>query len=90
MNDPRLMSRLGYQFRQIDLLKLALTHRSVSQRHNYERLEFLGDSLLGTIIAQYLYARFPKEKEGNLTRMRATLVRQESLAKIAKDLQLSK
>ena len=90
MNDPRLMSRLGYQFRQIDLLKLALTHRSVSQRHNYERLEFLGDSLLGTIIAQCLYERFPQEKEGNLTRMRATLVRQESLAKIAKDLQLSK
>lgn len=90
MNDPRLMSRLGYQFRQVELLQLALTHRSVSQRHNYERLEFLGDSLLGTIIAKYLYARFPKEKEGNLTRMRATLVRQESLAKIAKDLQLGK
>ncbi len=88
MNDRRLMLRLGYQFQQQELLKQALTHRSVSQRHNYERLEFLGDSLLGMIIAKYLYCRFPREKEGYLTRMRATLVRQESLAKIAKDLQL--
>lgn len=88
MKDRRLMLRLGYQFQQQDLFKQALTHRSVSQRHNYERLEFLGDALLGMIIAKYLYCRFPKEKEGRLTRMRATLVRQESLAKIAKDLQL--
>lgn len=84
------MLRLGYQFKQQELLKQALTHRSVSQRRNYERLEFLGDSLLGMIIAKYLYCRFPNEKEGRLTRMRATLVRQEALAKIAKDLQLSK
>ena len=84
------MLRLGYQFKQEELLKQALTHRSVSQRRNYERLEFLGDSLLGMIIAKYLYCRFPNEKEGRLTRMRATLVRQEALAKIAKDLQLSK
>ena len=90
MNDSRLMLRLGYQFQQEELLKQALTHRSVSQRRNYERLEFLGDSLLGMIIAKYLYCRFPKENEGRLTRMRATLVRQEALAKIAKDLQLSK
>lgn len=90
MNDSRLMLRLGYQFQQEELLKQALTHRSVSQRRNYERLEFLGDSLLGMIIAKYLYCRFPNEKEGRLTRMRATLVRQEALAKIAKDLQLSK
>ncbi|GAA5015649.1 ribonuclease III [Acinetobacter puyangensis] len=82
------MTKLGYQFQRIDLLQQALTHRSVSQRDNYERLEFLGDSLLGMIIAKYLYCHFPKEKEGRLTRMRATLVRQESLAKIAKDLQL--
>jgi ribonuclease-3 len=89
VKDSRLMLRLGYQFRQQELLKQALTHRSVSQRHNYERLEFLGDALLGMIIAEHLYQCFPKEKEGHLTRMRATLVRQETLAKIAKDLQLS-
>lgn len=84
----RLLSRLGYQFKKVDLLKRALTHRSVSQLGNYERLEFLGDSLLGMIIAEYLYQNFPQEKEGQLTRMRATLVRQETLAKIAKDLQI--
>lgn len=89
MNDTRLMLRLGYQFQQKDLLQQALTHRSVSQRSNYERLEFLGDSLLGMIIAKYLYCKFPREKEGRLTRMRATLVRQEALGKIAKDLKLS-
>lgn len=88
MKNQKLMLKLGYQFQQIELLKQALTHRSVSQRSNYERLEFLGDSLLGVIIAKYLYCTFPKEKEGYLTRMRATLVRQEALAKIAKDLKL--
>lgn len=82
------MTRLGYQFVEPALFKQALTHRSASQRHNYERLEFLGDALLGVIVAQYLYARFPDEQEGRLTRMRATLVRQESLAAIARDLKL--
>jgi ribonuclease III len=86
--DPRLERRLGYQFRQPALFKQALTHRSLSQRHNYERLEFLGDAFLGAIIARELYERFPQENEGRLTRMRATLVRQESLAAIARDLQL--
>lgn len=88
VNQQRLLGRLGYQFNDQGLFKQALTHRSVSQRHNYERLEFLGDALLGVIIAQYLYHRFPEEQEGRLTRMRATLVRQESLACIARDLKL--
>lgn len=88
VNQQRLLTRLGYQFNDLDLFRQALTHRSVSQRHNYERLEFLGDALLGVIIAQYLYHRFPQEQEGRLTRMRATLVRQESLAAIARDLKL--
>nr|MBP8207812.1 ribonuclease III [Acinetobacter sp.] len=89
VSDSRLLSRIGYQFNQIELLKLALTHRSVSHKHNYERLEFLGDSLLGMIIANYLYEHYPNENEGRLTRMRATLVRQEALGKIATDLKLS-
>lgn len=89
LNDERLMRRIGYQFKDIDLLKLALTHRSVSHKQNYERLEFLGDSLLGMIIANYLYHAYPHENEGRLTRMRATLVRQEALGKIANDLKLS-
>ncbi|WP_299152991.1 ribonuclease III [uncultured Acinetobacter sp.] len=89
LNDERLTRRIGYQFKQADLLKLALTHRSVSHKHNYERLEFLGDSLLGMIIANYLFTAYPHENEGRLTRMRATLVRQEALGKIANDLKLS-
>ena len=84
LNDTRLQGRIGHQFKQLDLLKLALTHRSVSHKHNYERLEFLGDALLGMIVA------YPLENEGRLTRMRATLVRQEALGKIANDLQLSR
>ena len=90
LNDARLQGRIGHQFKQLDLLKLALTHRSVSHKHNYERLEFLGDSLLGMIVANYLYHTYPLENEGRLTRMRATLVRQEALGKIANDLQLSR
>ncbi|MCH7335989.1 MULTISPECIES: ribonuclease III [Acinetobacter] len=90
LSDSRLQGRIGHQFKQVDLLKLALTHRSVSHKHNYERLEFLGDSLLGMIIANYLYQVYPLENEGRLTRMRATLVRQEALGKIANDLQLSR
>nr|WP_174506419.1 ribonuclease III [Acinetobacter sp. Marseille-Q1620] len=89
VSDPRLPSRIGYQFKQPELLQLALTHRSVSHKYNYERLEFLGDSLLGMIIANYLYHAYPHENEGRLTRMRATLVRQEALGKIANDLKLS-
>ena len=89
VSDPRLLSRIGYQFQKIELLQLALTHRSVSHKYNYERLEFLGDALLGMIIANYLYTTYPSENEGRLTRMRATLVRQEALGKIANDLQLS-
>ncbi len=89
VSDPRLLSRIGYQFKQPELLQLALTHRSVSHKYNYERLEYLGDSLLGMIIANYLYHTYPHENEGRLTRMRATLVRQEALGKIANDLKLS-
>ncbi len=84
-----LMTRLGYQFSDNSLVQLALTHRSFNSKNNYERLEFLGDSLLGMIIAEALYQRYPEYKEGVLTRMRATLVRQETLVIIAKQLQLS-
>lgn len=84
-----LSRRLGYEFNQPQLPKLALTHRSFDSKQNYERLEFLGDALLGMIIGEALYHHYPEENEGRLTRMRATLVRQESLVKIAKKLELS-
>lgn len=84
----RLMARLGYQFQDLSLLELALTHRSVSRHRNYERLEFLGDAQLGQIISVALFSRFPEAAEGQLTRMRATLVRGQTLALVARELGL--
>ncbi len=83
-----LMRKLDYEFNDISLLKLALTHRSKGSK-NYERLEFLGDSILGFVIAESLYEKYPKESEGKLSRMRSSLVRQETLADVAKNLKLS-
>lgn len=78
----RLEKKLGYSFSQPELLRQALTHRSHSSPHN-ERLEFLGDSVLNCTVATLLFQRFPVLKEGELSRLRASLVRQESLAEIA-------
>jgi ribonuclease-3 len=83
----RLEKALGYHFSRPDLLRQALTHRSHSSPHN-ERLEFLGDSVLNCTVATLLYQRFPALKEGELSRMRASLVRQETLADLAAGLQL--
>jgi ribonuclease-3 len=83
----RLEKALGYSFRQPELLRQALTHRSHSSPHN-ERLEFLGDSVLNCVVATLLYQRFQALKEGELSRLRASLVRQESLAEIASGLAL--
>lgn len=84
-----LTRKLGYVFNDLSLPKLALTHRSFDSKTNYERLEFLGDALLGMLVGEALYHRYPSENEGRLTRMRATLVRQESLVTIAQNLELS-
>jgi len=84
----RLQRVLGYRFRDEDWLRLALTHRSVSGRRNNERLEFLGDALLNFVIADCLFQQFPDENEGRLSRLRATLVREESLAVIAREWKL--
>lgn len=81
------MDKLQYQFNDAALLDMALTHRSVSGPNN-ERLEFLGDAVLGLVIAQELFARHPDAKEGELSRMRSALVRGETLAKLAKDLKM--
>ncbi|MCL4137946.1 UNVERIFIED_CONTAM: hypothetical protein GTU68_020217, partial [Idotea baltica] len=82
------MQKLEYQFDDTQLLKLALTHRSKGAK-NYERLEFLGDSLLGFIVADWLFQEYPKLAEGKLSRMRSRLVRRESLAVVARSLCLS-
>lgn len=82
MNVPTIEQAIGYVFRNRDTLAQALTHRSFGASHN-ERLEFLGDSVLNCVIAQALYERFAQVREGDLSRLRANLVRQETLAEIA-------
>ncbi|BEV07352.1 MULTISPECIES: ribonuclease III [unclassified Methylophilus] len=84
---PVLQTRIGYQFLQPDLLQQALTHRSFSATNN-ERLEFLGDSVLNFIIAHQLFNLFPDIPEGDLSRLRAKLVKESSLAEIAISLHL--
>ncbi|MGS0725082.1 ribonuclease III family protein, partial [Shewanella sp. 0m-11] len=81
-NIPRLCRTLGYEFNEKALLDQALTHRSASNKHN-ERLEFLGDSILSIVISDALYHQFPTATEGDLSRMRATLVCGKMLAEIA-------
>ena len=83
----RLQRSLGYKFQDSGLLSLALTHRSAGGQNN-ERLEFLGDSILNHIIAESLYARFPQAREGELSRMRASLVKGDTLAELARELDL--
>ena len=86
-NIGQLQQRLGYQFIDPDLLTLALSHRSVAAENN-ERLEFLGDSILGLVVTDFLYREFPQAREGDLSRMRSHMVRGESLAEVAKQLAL--
>ena len=91
-----LESKLGYHFQNPTLLEHALTHSSYANEHHLgsissnERLEFLGDSVLGMIVADYLYRTFPNLPEGDLTRMRANLVCENSLVLVAKALDLGR
>ncbi|MGN4070716.1 ribonuclease III [Burkholderia gladioli] len=88
MPQSQLESRLRYEFRNAELLRQALTHRSHSATHN-ERLEFLGDSVLNCAVAALLFQRFSKLDEGDLSRVRANLVKQQSLYEIAQALNIS-
>lgn len=85
----RLPMELGYSFEDASLLRTALTHRSYGTPHN-ERLEFLGDGVLDCVIAAVLYGRFPGLQEGDLSRLRARLVCQDSLHQLAQALDLGK
>lgn len=87
MQLERLQKKLGYQFETLDYLTQALTHRSAASKNN-ERLEFLGDSILNFTIGKALYDKFPKADEGELSRMRAALVREQTLAVIARQFEL--
>lgn len=83
----RLQRSLGYTFINKQLLDQALTHRSSSPVHN-ERLEFLGDAILSWVIADALYQQFPQSPEGDLSRMRATLVKGKTLAEFGREFKL--
>ncbi|MEX2961422.1 ribonuclease III [Microbulbifer sp. TYP-18] len=83
----RLSQRLGHSFARRDLLELALTHRSHGSRNN-ERLEFLGDSILGFTIGAALFEQFPQGREGQLSRLRAQLVSGETLADLAREMEV--
>jgi ribonuclease-3 len=82
-----LREHLPHSFRRPELLTYALTHRSFGASNN-ERLEFVGDAVLNCVIGQALYERFPALQEGDLSRMRASLVNQDTLARVARRLQL--
>ena len=91
-----LETAIGYRFRNISLLQNALSHSSYANERwrnslmSNERLEFLGDSVLGMLVADYLYRNFPDRPEGELTRMRADMVCEKTLAKVADVLDLGK
>ena len=89
----KLCERLGYSFQDIRLLETALTHPSYGGDHHvphYQRLEFLGDAVLELAVSRYLYFEFPQVDEGKLTRIRAGLVREETLSRAARRLELGK
>ncbi|MGB5327048.1 MAG: ribonuclease III [Gammaproteobacteria bacterium] len=88
MNADKLCTLTGYQFKQTNLLEQALTHRSYSRQLNNERLEFLGDSILNLIISNHIYERFSAADEGDLSRIRASLVKEETLAQVARQIDL--
>lgn len=78
--DREISRILEYNFKDKQLLELALTHSSMEAGYSYERLEFLGDAVLELLVSEYLYTAYPKEDEGQLTHRRAAIVREESLA----------
>lgn len=87
MNLEILEKNIGYKFKNINLLKNALTHTSYAYEHNInsnEKLEFLGDSILEFVSSKYIYNKYPNLQEGEMTKVRATVVCEESLYKIAK------
>lgn len=86
-NYQALLKSIGYTFRETAILEQALSHRSFSRKNN-ERLEFLGDAILSCTIAQALYEQFPRAKEGQMSRLRAHLVKGETLAELGREFNL--
>ncbi len=88
MNAENFYALTGYQFKRQELLEQALTHRSLSRGNNNERLEFLGDSILNLVISNHIYHRFDDADEGDLSRIRASLVKEDTLARVAREIDL--
>lgn len=88
MKLDKIQSILDYRFKNSDLLEQALTHCSYSQNNNNERLEFLGDSVLSLVISENIYQRESGADEGELSRLRSSLVKEEALARVARDIGL--
>lgn len=85
--------KLGYEFKNKDLLRTALTHSSYANEmsvESYERLEFLGDAVLGCVVARFLYDRFPKASEGKLSKMKSAIVSRVNFARFARELGIDK
>ncbi len=89
-NGEKTLMKLNYTFKDKKLLELALTQSGVNTKHNNERLEFIGDRVLGLSVAALLYSMYPNEAEGNLSRRHATLVSTNTLAIVAKQIDLEK
>ncbi|RXK13044.1 ribonuclease III [Halarcobacter mediterraneus] len=84
----KLEKCLDYQFKNKDLIIEALTHKSYKKPYNNERLEFLGDAVLNLIVGEYLFKKFPKSNEGELSKIRASLVNETGFTKLAKQIKL--
>jgi len=85
-----LQATIDYKFKNEKLLLESLTHKSFKQPYNNERLEFLGDAVLDVIVAEYLFFKFPKENEGVLSKIRASLVNEDGFTRLAKHIDLGK
>ena len=84
----KLEKCLDYQFKNKNLIIEALTHKSFKKPYNNERLEFLGDAVLNLIVGEYLYTKFPKSNEGELSKIRASLVNETGFTKLANEINL--
>ena len=87
-NIEKLEKTLGYKFKNEKLLIEALTHKSFKQPYDNERLEFLGDAVLDLIVGEYLFMKFSKSDEGNLSKIRASLVNEDGFEKLARNISL--
>lgn len=85
-----LQRKIDYHFKNLDLLVLAMTHKSCKTQANNERLEFLGDAVVDLVVGEYLFLRFPSYQEGKLSKIRAGIVNEEGLAKFSKFIGIDK